>query len=155
MGGDGWAYDIGFNGVDHVLASGDDANIIVLDTEVYSNTGGQCSKTTQRGAVANFAAAGYSKSKKDLGSMAISYGNVYVDMTCHHADTKHAVKCIKEAREYNGLAIVINYTLCINHGIQKGMNSTPQHAKASHGRRPYPLQIRSTQKSTGQEPTPV
>ena len=129
MGGDGWAYDIGFNGLDHVIASGENVNIIVLDTEVYSNTGGQCSKATQRSAVANFAAAGYAKSKKDLGAMAISYGNVYVGMTCHLADPEHALKCIKEAREYNGPAIVINYSPCINHGIKKGMNSTPQHAK--------------------------
>jgi len=129
MGGDGWAYDIGYNGVDHVLASGEDVNIIVLDTEVYSNTGGQCSKATQRSAVANFAAAGYAKSKKDLGAMAMTYGNVYVGMTCHLADPEHALKCIKEAREYNGPAIVINYAPCINHGIKKGMASTPQHAK--------------------------
>ncbi|OHT14860.1 pyruvate:ferredoxin oxidoreductase A [Tritrichomonas foetus] len=129
MGGDGWAYDIDFGGLDHVMASSQNLKCIILDTEVYSNTGGQCSKATQRSAVANFAAAGYAKQKKDLGAMLITYGNVYVASTCALANPEHALKCIREAREYNGPACVINYTPCISHGIKKGMSSLPQHAK--------------------------
>ena len=129
MGGDGWAYDIGFGGLDHVIASGEDVNIIVLDTEVYSNTGGQCSKATQRSAVTNFAAAGYDKSKKDLGAIAMTYGNAYVAMTCHLADPEHALRCVREAQSFKGTSLIINYTPCINHGLKKGLNYTPQHAK--------------------------
>jgi len=129
MGGDGWAYDIGYGGLDHVLASGEDVKIIVLDTEVYSNTGGQCSKATQRSAVANFAAAGYAKSKKDLGAIAMTYGNVYVAMTCHLADPEQALKALREAHEFKGTSLIINYSPCINHGIKQGLTSTPQHAK--------------------------
>ena len=129
MGGDGWAYDIDFGGLDHVMASGENVNAIVVDTEVYSNTGGQCSKSTPRSAVANFSAAGYSKSKKDLGAILMTYGNVYVANTCALANPDHALKCIREAAEYEGPSIVINYAPCISHGIKKGMQSTPQHAK--------------------------
>jgi pyruvate-ferredoxin/flavodoxin oxidoreductase len=129
LGGDGWAYDIGYGGLDHVLASGENVNVLVLDTEVYSNTGGQCSKATQRGAVANFSAAGYEKQKKDLAAISMTYGNIYVAMTCHLADPEHALKCIREAREYKGPSIVINYSPCISHGIKKGLATTVQHAK--------------------------
>jgi pyruvate-ferredoxin/flavodoxin oxidoreductase len=96
---------------------------------VYSNTGGQCSKATQRGAVANFAAAGYEKQKKDLAAISMTYGNIYVATTCHLADPEHALKCIREAREYPGPSLVITYTPCISHGIRKGMGTTMQHAK--------------------------
>ena len=129
LGGDGWAYDIGYGGLDHVLASGENVNVLVLDTEVYSNTGGQCSKATQRGAVANFSAAGYEKKKKDLAAISMTYGNIYVATTCHLADPEHALKCIREAREYNGPSIVINYSPCISHGIRKGLATTMKHAK--------------------------
>jgi pyruvate-ferredoxin/flavodoxin oxidoreductase len=129
LGGDGWAYDIGFGGLDHVLASGEDVNVLVLDTEVYSNTGGQCSKATPRGAIANFSAAGYAKMKKDLGAIMITYGNIYVAMTSHLADPEHALKCIKEAKEYKGPSLVINYAPCISHGIKAGLAHTPKHAK--------------------------
>jgi len=129
MGGDGWAYDIGYGGLDHVIASGEDVNIIVLDTEVYSNTGGQCSKATQRGAVANFSAAGYAKAKKDLGAIAMTYKNVYVASCAHLADPEQCVKAIREAGSYKGPSLVINYAPCINHGIKKGLSSTPEHVK--------------------------
>jgi pyruvate-ferredoxin/flavodoxin oxidoreductase len=129
MGGDGWAYDIGYGGLDHVIASGEDVKVIVLDTEVYSNTGGQCSKATQRGAVANFSAAGYTKQKKDLGAIAITYGNIYVASTCLLADPQQALKALLEAQAYKGPALIINYTPCINQGIKKGLGSTPAHCK--------------------------
>ena len=129
MGGDGWAYDIGYGGLDHVLASGSNVKVVVLDTEVYSNTGGQCSKATQRSAVANFAAAGYAKCKKDLGAIAITYRNIYVANTCLLADPNQALKAIIEAEEYEGPALIINYTPCINHGVKKGLGSTPNHCK--------------------------
>jgi pyruvate-ferredoxin/flavodoxin oxidoreductase len=129
MGGDGWAYDIGYGGLDHVIASGEDVKVIVLDTEVYSNTGGQCSKATQRGAVANFSAAGYTKQKKDLGAIAITYGNIYVASTCLLADPGQALKALLEAQAYQGPALIINYTPCINQGIKKGLGSTPAHCK--------------------------
>jgi len=129
MGGDGWAYDIGYGGLDHVLASGEDVNIVVMDTEVYSNTGGQCSKATQRGAVANFSAAGYTKCKKDLAAIAMTYKNIYVASTCLLANPGQALKAIKEATEYKGPSLVINYSPCINHGIKKGLTSGPQHCK--------------------------
>lgn len=129
MGGDGWAYDIGYGGLDHVMASGQNIKCIVLDTEVYSNTGGQCSKATQRAAVANFAAAGYPKAKKDLGAIAITYRNIYVASTCILADPAHALKCLVEAEEYDGPALIINYSPCINHGVKKGLGITPTHCK--------------------------
>jgi pyruvate-ferredoxin/flavodoxin oxidoreductase len=129
VGGDGWAYDIGYGGVDHVMASGDDVNILVLDTEVYSNTGGQCSKATQRGAIANFSAAGYEKKKKEIGAILMTYGNVYVASTCALANPGHALRCIREAADYNGPSIVVNYSPCISHGIKQGMKETPQHTK--------------------------
>ena len=117
IGGDGWAYDIGFGGLDHVIASDRDINLLVLDTEVYSNTGGQASKATPRGAVAKFAASGKSKAKKDLGLMAISYGDVYVANIALGADPVHAIKALKEAESYPGPSLVIAYCQCIAHGI--------------------------------------
>jgi len=117
FGGDGWAYDIGYGGLDHVLASGSDVNILVLDTEVYSNTGGQVSKSTPRGAIARFAEAGKPLAKKDLGMMAITYGNVYVARVAMGANMNQAVKAFNEADAYKGPSIIIAYTHCIAHGI--------------------------------------
>ena len=122
FGGDGWAYDIGFGGVDHVLASGKDINIMVFDTEVYSNTGGQASKSTQPGAVAQFAAGGKEVKKKDMASIAMSYGYVYVAQICMGADMAQTVKAIAEAEAYPGPSLIIAYAPCINHGIKKGMS---------------------------------
>ena len=122
FGGDGWAYDIGFGGVDHVLASGQDINIMVFDTEVYSNTGGQSSKSTPTGAIAQFAAAGKEVKKKDMASIAMSYGYVYVAQIAMGADFNQTVKAIAEAEAYPGPSLIIAYAPCINHGIKKGMN---------------------------------
>ena len=122
FGGDGWAYDIGFGGVDHVLASGQDVNIMVFDTEVYSNTGGQASKSTQPGAVAQFAAGGKEVKKKDMASIAMSYGYVYVAQIAMGADYNQTVKAIAEAEAYPGPSLIIAYAPCINHGIKKGMS---------------------------------
>ena len=121
FGGDGWAYDIGFGGVDHVLASGQDVNIMVFDTEVYSNTGGQSSKATPTGAIAEFSAAGKEVKKKDLASIAMSYGYVYVAQIAMGADFNQTVKAISEAEAYPGPSLIIGYAPCINHGIKKGM----------------------------------
>ena len=122
FGGDGWAYDIGFGGVDHVLASGKDINIMVFDTEVYSNTGGQSSKATPVGAIAQFAAAGKEVKKKDLASIAMSYGYVYVAQIAMGADYNQCVKAIAEAEAYPGPSLIIAYAPCINHGIKVGMS---------------------------------
>ena len=122
FGGDGWAYDIGFGGVDHVLASGKDINIMVFDTEVYSNTGGQSSKATKTGATAQFAAGGKETKKKDLAGMAMSYGYVYVAQIAMGADPNQTVKAITEAEAYPGPSLIIAYAPCINHGIKKGMS---------------------------------
>ncbi|MCI7813162.1 MAG: pyruvate:ferredoxin (flavodoxin) oxidoreductase [Robinsoniella sp.] len=122
FGGDGWAYDIGFGGVDHVLASGQDINIMVFDTEVYSNTGGQSSKATPTGAIAQFAAARKEVKKKDLASIAMSYGYVYVAQIAMGADYNQTVKAISEAEAYPGPSLIIAYAPCINHGIKKGMS---------------------------------
>ena len=122
FGGDGWAYDIGFGGVDHVLASGKDINIMVYDTEVYSNTGGQASKSTKTGAVAQFAAGGKETKKKDLAGIAMSYGYVYVAQICMGGDMAQTVKALAEAEAYPGPSLIIAYAPCINHGIKKGMD---------------------------------
>ena len=124
FGGDGWAYDIGYGGLDHVLASGDDVNVLVLDTEVYSNTGGQASKATPAAAVAQFAAAGKQVRKKDLGMMAATYGYVYVAQVAMGADQNQYFKAIKEAEAYPGPALVIAYAPCINHGLRAGMGKS-------------------------------
>ena len=122
FGGDGWAYDIGFGGVDHVLASGEDINIMVFDTEVYSNTGGQSSKATKTGATAQFAAGGKETKKKDLAGIAMTYGYVYVAQIAMGADFNQTVKAIAEAEAYPGPSLIIAYAPCINHGIKKGMS---------------------------------
>ncbi|HQC35662.1 MAG TPA: thiamine pyrophosphate-dependent enzyme, partial [Bacillota bacterium] len=128
-GGDGWAYDIGYGGLDHVLAQGVDVNILVVDTEVYSNTGGQSSKATPIGAVAQFASSGKKTGKKDLGMLAMQYGNVYVASVALGANPAHLVKVLKEAGEYNGPSLIIAYAPCINHGIVKGMAYAQQESK--------------------------
>jgi pyruvate-ferredoxin/flavodoxin oxidoreductase len=133
MGGDGWAYDIGYGGLDHVLASGKNVNILVLDTEVYSNTGGQMSKSTPRGAVAKFAAAGKPMAKKDLGMMAISYGNVYVAKVAMGANDAHTVKAFLEAEAYDGPSLIIAYSHCIAHGIDMGRGMRNQKAAVDSG----------------------
>ena len=124
FGGDGWAYDIGYGGVDHVLASGENVNILVLDTEVYSNTGGQASKATNTGAVAQFAAAGKSVRKKDLAAIAMQYGSVYVAQIAMGADYNQTIRALIEAESYPGTSIVIAYAPCISHGIKMGMKNT-------------------------------
>jgi len=129
FGGDGWAYDIGYGGLDHVLASGKNVNILVLDTEVYSNTGGQSSKSTPIAAIAKFAASGKRIRKKDLGMMAMSYGYVYVAQVAIGANMNQYFKVIKEAEAYNGPSLIIAYSPCINHGIKSGMGKSLEEAK--------------------------
>lgn len=129
FGGDGWAYDIGFGGLDHVIASGENVNILVFDTEVYSNTGGQASKATPVGSVAQFAAAGKSVKKKDLAAIAMSYGYVYVAQCAMGADNNQVLKAMVEAESYNGPSLVICYAPCINHGIKGGMSIAQQEEK--------------------------
>ncbi len=124
MGGDGWAYDIGYGGLDHVLASGEDVNVLVVDTEVYSNTGGQSSKSTPVAAIAKFAAAGKRIRKKDLGMMAMSYGYVYVAQVAMGASNNQFLKALKEAEAYKGPSLIIAYSPCINHGLRAGMGQT-------------------------------
>ena len=131
FGGDGWAYDIGFGGVDHVLASGRDVNIMVFDTEVYSNTGGQSSKATPTGAIAKFAAGGKDVKKKDLAAIAMSYGYVYVAQIAMGADMNQCVKALAEAEAYPGPSLVIAYAPCINHGIKAGMAKAQLEEKAA------------------------
>lgn len=126
IGGDGWAYDIGFGGLDHVLASGENVNVLVLDTEVYSNTGGQSSKSTPVGAVAKFAASGKKIRKKDLGAMAMTYGYVYVAQVAMGASQNQFFKALKEAEAYNGPSIIIAYSPCINHGLRNGMGKAQE-----------------------------
>ncbi|MGN0959806.1 MAG: thiamine pyrophosphate-dependent enzyme, partial [Coriobacteriales bacterium] len=122
FGGDGWAYDIGFGGLDHVIASGENLNVLVVDTEVYSNTGGQSSKATPVGAVAQFAASGKKTRKKDLGAILMSYGNVYVAQVAMGADYNQLIKALKEAESYDGPAVVIAYAPCVTHGLKCGMH---------------------------------
>ena len=129
FGGDGWAYDIGYGGLDHVIASGEDVNILVMDTEVYSNTGGQASKSTPIAAVAKFAASGKKVRKKDLGMMAMSYGYVYVAQVAMGANQNQYFKALKEAESYDGPSIIIAYSPCINHGIRNGMGATQRQEK--------------------------
>ena len=129
FGGDGWAYDIGYGGLDHVLAANKDVNVFVFDTEVYSNTGGQASKATNLGAIAQFAAAGKDVKKKDLAAIAMSYGYIYVAQVAMGADMNQCVKAIQEAESYNGPSLVIGYAPCINHGIRKGMSKAMEEEK--------------------------
>ena len=129
FGGDGWAYDIGYGGLDHVLSSGEDVNVLVFDTEIYSNTGGQSSKSTPTAAVAKFAASGKKTKKKDLGMMAMSYGYVYVAQIAMGADKNQTLKAIAEAESYKGPSLIIAYATCISHGIKKGMAITQEEEK--------------------------
>ena len=129
FGGDGWAYDIGYGGLDHVIASGEDINILVMDTEVYSNTGGQSSKSTPTGAIAKFAASGKKIRKKDLGLMATTYGYVYVAQVAMGANNAQYFKALKEAEAYPGPSLIIAYAPCINHGLRAGMGKTQEEEK--------------------------
>jgi pyruvate-ferredoxin/flavodoxin oxidoreductase len=133
LGGDGWAYDIGFGGLDHVLASGRNVNVLVLDTEVYSNTGGQMSKATPRGAVAKFASGGKPLQKKDLGLIAMSYGNVYVAHVALGAKDEHTLRSFLEAEAYNGPSLIIAYSHCIAHGIEMETGMKNQKAAVDSG----------------------
>ncbi len=139
FGGDGWAYDIGFGGLDHVIASGEDVNILILDTEVYSNTGGQASKATPTGAVAKFAASGKKIGKKDLGLIAMSYGYVYVASVSMGANKQQMMKAFLEAESYPGPSVVICYAPCINQGIKKGMGKTQEEMKLAVAAGYWPL----------------
>jgi len=136
VGGDGWAYDIGYGGLDHVLASGKNVNVLVVDTEVYSNTGGQASKATPRGAVAKFAASGKPIAKKDLGLMAMSYGTVYVAAVAMGANDGQTHKAFLEAEAYDGPSIILAYSHCIAHGINMTTGMDTQKAAVSSGHWP-------------------
>jgi pyruvate-ferredoxin/flavodoxin oxidoreductase len=129
IGGDGWAYDIGYGGLDHVVATGEDVNMLVLDTEVYSNTGGQSSKSTPIGAVAKFAASGKKVRKKDLGMMALTYGYVYVAQVAMGASQSQLFRAVREAEAYPGPSVIIAYSTCINHGLRAGMNKSQEQMK--------------------------
>src|SRR5437764_692122 len=133
VGGDGWAYDIGFGGLDHVLSSGRNVKVLVLDTEVYSNTGGQSSKSTPRGAVAKFANGGKPARKKDLGLMAMTYGNIYVASVAMGAKDEHTLKALLEAEAYDGPALIIAYSHCIAHGIDMAKGMQNQKAAVDSG----------------------
>ena len=137
IGGDGWAYDIGYGGLDHVLASGRNVNVLVLDTEVYSNTGGQCSKSTPKGAVAKFAFGGKPQSKKNLAMMAMVYGNVYVAQVAMGANDAQTVRAFIEAEAYDGPSLILAYSHCIAHGInmRQGFETQKQAVQSGH----YPL----------------
>ena len=139
VGGDGWAYDIGYGGLDHVIAMGEDINILVFDTEVYSNTGGQSSKATPIGSVAKFAASGKKTKKKDLGLMAMTYGYVYVTSVAMGANKNQLIKALKEAESYPGPSLVIAYAPCINHGIKAGMGKTQNEEKLAVDSGYWPL----------------
>jgi pyruvate-ferredoxin/flavodoxin oxidoreductase len=129
IGGDGWAYDIGYGGLDHVIANGEDINILVLDTEVYSNTGGQSSKSAPKGSIAKFTASGKDGKKKDLAAIAMSYGHVYVAQVSHGASQAQVLKAFKEAEAYDGPSIVLAYSPCIAHKIKGGLTNSQNQAK--------------------------
>ena len=139
FGGDGWAYDIGFSGIDHVLANHENVNILVLDTEVYSNTGGQSSKSSKVGSIAKFTAKGKEVAKKDLAKIALTYPHVYVGSIAMGANMQHTIKILKEAENYNGPSIVLAYAPCISQGILTGMESTIQEEKKAVETGYYPL----------------
>ena len=139
IGGDGWAYDIGYNGIDHVLSNKKNVNILVLDTEVYSNTGGQASKSTRVGAVAKFAASGKVTAKKNLAKMALSYPHVYVGTISLGANPMQAIKVMKEAEAYNGPSIIIAYAPCIAQGIIKGMKNSINEEKDATASGYFPI----------------
>ena len=136
LGGDGWAYDIGYGGLDHVLASGRNVNVLVLDTEVYSNTGGQMSKSTPRGAVAKFAAGGKPLAKKDMGMIAMGYGNIYVARVALGANDAHTVKAFAEAEAYDGPSLILAYSHCIAHGINMRTANEQQKKAVASGHWP-------------------
>lgn len=153
FGGDGWAYDIGYGGLDHVLASGEDINVLVMDTEVYSNTGGQSSKATPLGSIAKFAASGKRTGKKDLGRMAMSYGYVYVATVSMGYDKQQLMKAFREAEAYPGPSLIIAYAPCINQGIRKGMGKTQLEAKLAVQSGYWPLyRFNPTLTAEGQNP---
>jgi pyruvate-ferredoxin/flavodoxin oxidoreductase len=129
IGGDGWAYDIGYGGLDHVIANNEDVNILVLDTEVYSNTGGQSSKAARTGSIAKFTAAGKPTKKKDLAALAMTYEHVYVATISHGANATQLLKAMKEAESYPGPSIIVAYSPCIAHGIDGGLTHSHQEAK--------------------------
>jgi pyruvate-ferredoxin/flavodoxin oxidoreductase len=139
IGGDGWAYDIGYGGLDHVIASGEDVNILVLDTEVYSNTGGQSSKATPLGSVAKFAASGKKLPKKDLGRIAMTYGYVYVASVSMGSNKQQVLKAFKEAEAHKGPSLIIAYAPCINQGIRKGMGKSMEESKLAVDTGYWPL----------------
>ena len=129
IGGDGWAYDIGYGGLDHVIANQEDVNILVVDTEVYSNTGGQSSKSARTGSIAKFTASGKPGKKKDLASIAMSYGHVYVATISHGSSPAQVIKALKEAESYNGPSLIIAYSPCIAHNIKGGLVNSQRQAK--------------------------
>jgi len=139
FGGDGWAYDIGFGGLDHVVSTNGNFNVLVVDTEVYSNTGGQSSKATPAGAVAEFASSGKKTGKKDLGAILMSYGNVYVAQVAMGADYNQLVKALKEAEEFDGPAVVIAYAPCTSHGLKCGMKDVQGEMKRATEAGYWPL----------------
>jgi pyruvate-ferredoxin/flavodoxin oxidoreductase len=156
IGGDGWAYDIGFGGVDHVLASGEDINLFVFDNELYANTGGQMSKATPASAIAKFAAGGKTTAKKDLGLIATTYGNVYVAQIALDADPNQALKAIREAEQYPGPALLIGYTPCINHGLHGGMHNALKETKQAVASGYWPLYRFDPQRAAnGEEPLQI
>ena len=139
FGGDGWAYDIGFGGLDHVVASGENVNALIVDTEVYSNTGGQSSKATPAGAVAQFASSGKKTNKKDLGAILMTYGNVYVAQVAMGANYNQLVKAIKEAESYDGPSVIIAYAPCTSHGLKCGMSGVQGEMKRAAESGYWPL----------------
>lgn len=139
VGGDGWAYDIGYGGIDHVIANKENVNILVLDTEVYSNTGGQASKSTRMGAVAKFAAAGKKTNKKDLARIALTNPDVYVATISLGANFQQTINALEEASNYNGPSLVIAYSPCIAHGIKKGMENSIKEEKLATESGYFPL----------------
>jgi pyruvate-ferredoxin/flavodoxin oxidoreductase len=151
--GDGSAYDISFGGIDHILATGEDVNVLVFDTEVYSNTGGQSSKATPTGSVAKFAASGKKTSKKDLGGMAMTYGYVYVANIGMGANKQQTIKALVEAESYDGPSLIMAYSPCINHGIRKGMGKTQEETKLAVQTGYWPLyRYNPTLKAEGKNP---
>ncbi len=156
FGGDGWAYDIGYGGLDHVLATRDDINVLVMDTEVYSNTGGQASKATPTGAVAKFAAAGMPVKKKDLGAIAMSYGHIYVAQVSMGANQAQLLKAIREAEAFDGPSLIIGYAPCINHGIRKGMGKSQTEMKLATETGYWPLyRYNPTLEAEGKNPLQI
>jgi pyruvate-ferredoxin/flavodoxin oxidoreductase len=153
FGGDGWAYDIGFGGLDHVLAAGENINVLMLDTEVYSNTGGQASKATPLGSIAKFAFAGKRTQKKDLGRIFMSYGHIYVASIAMGADKQQMLKAFKEAETYNGPSLILAYVPCINHGLIRGMGKSQDEAKRAVEAGYWPLyRFDPRRMSAGQPP---